>query len=134
MENIADNVSIILEDTKENKTQDLKQNPSYLFNSSEGDNVKRFLLHLNDPNGVNEQKKNNNLSIYSDGHTIYISSLNNSWVKGKLFVYNLMGQQLMQQELGSGALTKVNLNCSTGYYLVKVVTSDNAYSGKVFLQ
>jgi hypothetical protein len=55
-------------------------------------------------------------------------------VKGHVFIYNLMGQQLMQQELSDNKLTKLNFSGSTGYYLVKVITNENSYSGKVFLR
>jgi hypothetical protein len=40
----------------------------------------------------------------------------------------------MQHELGDNKLTTLNLSGSTGYYLVKVITGENSYSGKVFLR
>ena len=127
-------VTIRLEDTKTSQTQDLRQSPSYSFTAAAGDNTNRFLLHFGGPFSINDLGKDNTFSIYTAGNSIFVNNNTGASIKGRVFVYNLMGQQLMQQELGSGALTKVNLNCSTGYYLVKVVTSDNAYSGKVFLQ
>jgi hypothetical protein len=39
----------------------------------------------------------------------------------------------MQQKL-SDNLAQFSLNTGTGYYLVKVITEDNAYTSKVFIQ
>ena len=127
-------VSILLEDTKTSQTTNLQTQSNYSFSAAVTDSPDRFRLHFGGALGIKDNAQNNPIRIYSANNSIYVANTTGNMIKGKLFVYNLMGQQLMQQELGSGALTKVNLNCSTGYYLVKVVTSDNAYSGKVFLQ
>ncbi len=39
----------------------------------------------------------------------------------------------MQQQPGENRLTRISLNGTTGYYRVKVVTDDQVYSVKVFI-
>jgi hypothetical protein len=45
----------------------------------------------------------------------------------------MIGQPVMTVQLGESPLTKIKLNANTGYYLVKVITGDHAYTGKVFI-
>ncbi|MCK9422759.1 MAG: T9SS type A sorting domain-containing protein [Bacteroidales bacterium] len=134
LDNFSNDVSISLEDTKTNITQDLRESPVYTFSSSEGDNPKRFNLHFGAPNGVNEIDGNIPVRIYSSNNIIYLSNNTGVSLKGEVFVYNLMGQQMMQTKLSEGVLTKINLNAPTGYYLVKVITDQKAYSGKIFIR
>ncbi|MCK9422753.1 MAG: T9SS type A sorting domain-containing protein [Bacteroidales bacterium] len=134
LDNFPNDVAISLEDTKTNITQDLRKNPVYTFNSSEGDNPKRFNVHFGAPNGVNEIDGNSPFRIYSSNNTLYISNNTGVFLKGEVLVYNLMGQQMMQTKLSEGALTKINLHATTGYYLVKVITDQKAYSGKIFIR
>ncbi len=134
LESFNPGVSVFLEDTKASKTQNLRQSSVYSFSAAEGDNANRFLLHFGGLFGVNELNKDNAIKIYSYDNTIYISNNGGQQVKGNVFVYNLMGQLLMQQELGDNKLTTLNLSGSTGYYLVKVITSENSYSAKIFLR
>jgi hypothetical protein len=44
----------------------------------------------------------------------------------------MMGQLVAQQELTANSQTALGIS-GTGYYLVKVVTTGNTYSGKVFV-
>jgi hypothetical protein len=127
-------VSVFLEDTKASKTQDLRQSSIYSFSAAEGDNINRFLLHFGGTFAVNDLNKVNPIQIYAYNNTIYVANNGGQQVKGHVFIYNLMGQQLMQQELSDNKLTKLNFSGSTGYYLVKVITNENSYSGKVFLR
>lgn len=134
LESFNPGVSVFLEDTKVSKTQDLRQSSAYSFNAADGDNTNRFLLHFGGLFGVNELNKENAIQIYAYNNTIYVANNGGQQVTGHVFVYNLMGQLLMQQELGDNKLTKFNLSGSTGYYLVKVITSENSYSAKLFLR
>ncbi|MFZ4548397.1 MAG: GLUG motif-containing protein, partial [Bacteroidales bacterium] len=125
--------AVILTDLKTNMSQDLSINPEYSFTSATGDEPKRFVLTLG-PLSVDDNAKQQALLVYASGSTVYISSTEGIGLKGDLFVYNTIGQTLLQQKLTGKTLTEINLNASTGYYLVKVVTEDNAYTSKVFIR
>jgi hypothetical protein len=125
--------AVIFTDLKTNTSQDLTLNPVYSFTSATGDEAKRFVLTLG-PLGVGENAKQQALVVYASGNTLYIANPKGTALKGDVYVYNTMGQTLLQQKLTTNTLTPINLNASTGYYLVKVVTADNAYTSKVFIQ
>jgi len=41
---------------------------------------------------------------------------------------------LMHHKLNGDNQLQINLNASTGYYLVKVITDGNAFTNKVFIK
>jgi hypothetical protein len=123
---------VILNDLKTNSAQDLTLNPVYWFTASSGDAPGRFLLTFS-PLGTGETRISRPISVYAANNTICISNNTGSNHAGEVYVYNMMGQLILQQELGGGNMTQIRTNAMTGYYLVKVVASDFTFSGKVFL-
>ncbi len=132
-ESFSPSASIILEDLKLDKSQNLMQNPVYAFTATTYDAEARFLLHFGGTFGLNEQGDAGYFSIYSSGSTVYISNNSGVLIKGEVIVYSMIGQPLLQQPLGDGLSTKISLSGSTGYYLVKVIAGDQVCSGKVFV-
>lgn len=126
-------VTILLEDLKAARTINLQTEPSYSFKANVSDSPNRFILHFGGTLGIGDPQKDNDLRIYSYGKGIYISDITGK-SDGQIFVYNLMGKQMMQTKINEGTLTKINLNAPTGYYMVKVITDQKAYSGKVFIK
>ena len=122
---------VILNDLKTNTTQDLSVNPVYTFTSASGDSPDRFLLKFSHV-GIGETQSKNVITIYASGNQIFVTG-NGGNISGNIFVYNMMGQLIQQQNLGTANLTKINFSGTTGYYLVKVITGENAYTGKVFI-
>jgi hypothetical protein len=129
------NVSIKLEDQKKEIIQDLRANPVYSFTHVSSDDPNRFLLHFNSPNfGINDQKNVRPVDIYSYGQSIYITAVNGKNLAGKVYVYDLPGQELYQQTLPDQQMMKINFNLTEGYYIVKVVTDQGVYTDKVYLK
>ncbi len=122
-----------LEDLKTGTVQILNNNPVYSFMAAPGDNAHRFVLHFGYPYAINENANGNTINVYASGSNISVINNAGKAVNGNLYVYNLMGQQVMQQEISVDKLTKISLNVPTGYYLVKVVTSDHTSTTKVFI-
>jgi hypothetical protein len=46
----------------------------------------------------------------------------------------MLGQLMVTQQFEAGSQPRISVNGTTGYYLVKVVTRDVTYTGKVFVQ
>jgi hypothetical protein len=135
LEDFGNSISVHLEDLKLNVTQDLKLNPVYTFNYDTTDAPNRFILHFDNPSfGVNDLKDVKPVQIYSYGNSIYIDALNGKTLEGNVFVYDLLGKELYQGSLPDQQLTKLNLNLAEGYYIVKVVTAQGVYMGKVYLK
>jgi hypothetical protein len=134
LESFASTSVITLEDLKLAKKQDLTQNPVYNFVSSKNDDGARFLLHFGGAFGIGENNKVQPITVYAFGNTVYITNTSTTILKGDVFVYNTLGQMLLQQKWTGDNLTGINLNASTGYYLVKVITDGNAYTETVVLK
>ncbi|MCX6303791.1 MAG: choice-of-anchor D domain-containing protein [Bacteroidetes bacterium] len=125
--------AITLEDVKTSQTQNLKQNPVYTFTATTNDNGARFLLHFGGAFSVNDKENGKPLTIYSSGNSVFITSTSGDQLKGEVFMYNMIGQPVLHQQLGQSSVTKLTLTAPTGYYLVKVITSDRAFTTKVFV-
>jgi hypothetical protein len=131
---INPSVSIVLEDTRAGKTQDLRLSPVYHFNAAGSDNASRFLLHFGRAFSVNDQAQNNTFHIYTVNNALYVTNIGGMALKGNVFVYNMTGQQVATKELSGTSETSLTVNLATGYYMVKAVTSDHVYSAKVFIK
>ena len=123
---------ITLEDLKTGNSQDLMKEPAYTFSAAINDDANRFMLRFGGSIGIGETTAENPTTIYSSGSTIYV------WDKtgkrqGEVFVYNLMGQQIASAKLNGNSKFELRLNAPTGYYLVKMITSETLQTKKIFI-
>ena len=133
-ESFRTGTSITLEDLKAQKTQELTVNPVYNFTYTDGDNPARFLLHFNNPFfGINDQVTNKDLQIYSYGHVVYLKDLTGKPGKGEMFVFSMIGQEIAHYPVADIQLNKYNFNLPNGYYIVRVISKDALYTGKIYL-
>ena len=122
---------VILNDLLTHAKQDLTVNPVYSFTSATEDNPSRFLLTFSHV-GVGEVQAGNAIRVFAVNNSIVV--LDNSGKNiGNVYVYNTMGQMIAKSGLDGNSMCKLNLNAPTGYYLVKVVTGEQAVSAKVFI-
>ena len=125
-------VSIVLEDLKTGQSIDLQTHPEYTFNALTSDNASRFKLHFGGALGVDDPKTTEALSIYANDNQLCLAV--NAALAGDVYVYNMVGQLLLQQKLENSALTRIAITGPSGYYLVKVVTGQKTFTGKVFIR
>jgi hypothetical protein len=126
---------ITLEDKKTQATQDLTVNPEYTFTYSTGDDPARFLLHFFNPFfGFEDKDIISDLQIYSFGKDVYLKDLTGNPQKGEFFLYNEMGQKIAQKQVSSIQINKYTMNVTRGYYMVRVITKDNSYNAKVYIE
>jgi hypothetical protein len=133
LESFTSSPAITLEDVKTGRAQNLMKNPTYSFTAAKSDDHARFFLHFGDAFSVNDPKKREPVNIYSSGNTVYIAAQTGMMLKGDVMVYNMIGQPVMRQPLSETALTSIKLSESSGYFLIRVITADDAYSGSVFI-
>ena len=133
LESFTSSMAITLEDLKSSKTQNLRQNQVYAFPATATDAEARFLLHFGGTFSVDDHGNRQPFNIYASGSSVYIANHSGVMLKGEVIVYNMIGQPMLRQPLGDNALTKISLSGCTGYYLVKVLTGENVYSVKVFI-
>jgi hypothetical protein len=123
---------VILNDLKTGATQDLRINPVYAFNALSGDSPGRFLLTFSHV-GIGENAGAGFYNVYASGSNLMVVC-NFAGNTGHAYVYNMLGQLIAQQELSTGSnLTKISMNATAGYYLVKVVGENQSSTSKVFL-
>ena len=130
----ASNIAITLEDLKLSTTQDLRLYPSYTFTYDTLDNANRFVLHFYNPSfGVEEMKNNDHVQIYSFGSSVYIKSTDGTVLSGDVFISDMIGRELYQGHLVGNTLNRITPVIDEGYYVVKVVSDQGVYTGKVYL-
>ena len=128
------NVLITLYDLKTSISRNLKVNPEYTFTADTLDNANRFLVIFGlAPFGTNDIQASETVQIYSFGDAVFIKTNSTANTKGQVFIFDPIGKEQFQENLSGTEITKISPDLRTGYYVVKVVTGESAYSKKVFI-
>ena len=133
------NAIVFLEDVKSGSKVNLSQQNTYSFIASPLDDEARFRLHFMTGQGPEAEEFNSlipdsDLSIYTYNNRLYIKSNNEEPLNGKVLVYNLMGQVMINKKLENNSMNSINIDAQSGYYIVRVVTDTNTYSQKIFIR
>jgi hypothetical protein len=124
--------SVILEDLKENTLIEMGQNDTYGFNIDMNDNSHRFNIHFKSGALGLGETNDSQISVYSVDNTVYIQKP--AELEGNVFIYNMMGQEVYSQKAGNEELISIPVNNGTGYYVVKVQSSNTFETQKVFIK
>lgn len=123
---------MFLDDLKAGNTMDISNFTTYNFDYLTSDAPNRFLLHfMGIPTSINPVDTKKSVQIYTTGQSVYVQ-LQGDETNVKFQVYDLLGREICFQNATAG-LNKIAIS-RTGYYLVKVQTSKNIYTQKVFIQ
>ncbi len=129
-----DNISINLEDLKLNTTQNLRMYPEYSFTYDTIDNPDRFLLHFYNPSfKVNELNNSGAVQIYSYNDCIYIQSKDGEPLKGEVYIYDILGKEMMKVKVNSDRIITLRPSVSKGNYIVKMISTNGVFTRKVNL-
>ncbi|MCD4694918.1 MAG: T9SS type A sorting domain-containing protein, partial [Bacteroidales bacterium] len=136
------NIFILLEDLKTGKTVNLKSFTTYNFDYSTDDNEHRFnLLFLKKNTSISNHKGSlsthkesltDDVDIYSYRNQVIVKTPSGS--HGWIYVYDLLGEQIISNRINENGLTQIQIGRNTGFYLVKVNTGDYFTSKKVFIR
>jgi len=110
--------------------------PAYMkdANSSDDDIVSSYTLTQYNPlYGIDEKEDADRLQIYSNENYIYVKDLLGKELRGKMKVYNMIGQLITTKKLTGGTLNKFMMNVEQGYYVVEVNDKDKTYQAEVYL-
>jgi hypothetical protein len=119
--------NVVLEDRTTGEQTDLLTG-SYTFNYTVGDDADRFFIHFT-PLGIGDNAAAS-INIWSNDHKIYVQSPD---ISGDIVVFNMMGQEVIRTEIEPG-LNTIPVNDGNAYYVVKVISSDVAKTGKVYVK
>ena len=117
---------VVLEDVLTGIQTDLLTD-SYAFNYTEG--TKDFIVHFT-PMSTPELDANS-IRIWSNEQNIYVNVPGTT--NGDIVVFNMMGQEVISTDIEAG-LNVIPVNEVNTYFVVKVLTSDNAVTGKVYIK
>lgn len=131
MEGFEEETEFWLEDVKEGIVHNLGDNPNYYFTNALSDDPNRFILHFGKPNSVVENRMEK-IQIYSYNHWINIR--NQSAGKMDVYVYDITGRLIIEDQYYSTGLVKIETRLETGYYVVKVLSDGEVSQAKVFVK
>ncbi|MCB2220241.1 MAG: fibronectin type III domain-containing protein [Bacteroidetes bacterium] len=124
-------VNVFIEDLLTGEMVNISSEEFYTFNASTEDNAERFLLHFMAVTDVNETSLSP-VEIYSYDNSVYVKNIETE--NATISVVNIAGQIVYSGDLENTPLNRIDLNLETGYYVVKVLTSENLSTEKVFLK
>jgi len=131
-----ENITMYLEDIKENHMIEVAQHGQYVFSANPSDSPDRFMLHfgLVGEEAFVSAGDNEAFHIYSYQNTVYVQSFLQQEISGSVMIHNMMGQEILNNKLENTSLNKFSLNTGSGYYVVKVLSDSGVYSQKVFIK
>ena len=130
IENFSSLTGLVLEDLKMNVKQNVLQNPIYQFSATGNEDAGRFLLHFN--GDLTNPSDGNSIKIYSSEKTINVfcsAGLKN----GHIIISNMLGQQILSQNLIDQPLNQITVNVVKGYYIVKIQSDNEVKMVKVYI-
>ncbi|MFZ4399455.1 MAG: cohesin domain-containing protein [Bacteroidales bacterium] len=121
---------IYIKDLFTNSIKDMNQYPDYSFAATVNDNANRFqLLFASAPMQISDNN-NENTSIYIFDNSIYINSDDKLQ---HIEIYNILGEIVKTLESTNGKII-INMHAyASAYYIVKLQTSKNVFTQKVFI-
>lgn len=124
-------LNVYLEDLKEEYNIMLDETSIYEFSSELNDNEHRFNLKFKKA-VADEEISFSSIHIYSADDIIYINKKMD--VKADIFVYDLMGREVMNNINNTDAKAELQMLNGTGYYIVKVISENEIVSEKIVIR
>ncbi len=127
-----DNTGLVLEDLKTGEKIDLSNTGSYDFSANKGDDVNRFVLHINGVTAVPNVNETDGIQVFSYGNTVYLHGQH--MLNGKVSIFNTLGQKVYDGLLNGAAKQQIRVNQHKGIYFVRVEENNHVFTKKVFIQ
>ncbi len=130
--NLPEEVTIYLEDRKNNILTNLTENSYKTSLSEKANSVGQFYIHTSAKRLTTDEINSESISIYrSSNNEITISGLK---VNANVDVYSLLGKKLAASKIVANEIHKINLpSLSSGIYVVKLSSGNNEITKKITL-
>jgi hypothetical protein len=116
LESLPTSAIVYLRDIKLNFEQNVSQNPTYAFTSTEGDDPLRFQIHFGTV-GINEQIETSDITAYyNEGKLFLIASTEALEVS----IFNVQGQLLYKESVMGHSPQCIPINLPSGIYLAQL--------------
>jgi hypothetical protein len=133
MEAFEPTVTIFLEDVFTGQMVNLRENPSYTFNHTQGSEAIRFKLHIMGVTAVGETPSTLAGQIWSDGQALYLSFPELQGQKAIYELFDLSGRLLESRELSLGTIQRLQPQAS-GIVIARVSLSSQVYVNKLIIR
>lgn len=126
-------VNIFLEDCFTGQMINLRENPVYTFNHTQGNEPQRFKLHLMGVTAVGETPSAMTGQIWSDGNTLYLSFPELQGQKALYELFDLNGRLLESRELSLQTIQRLRPQAK-GIVIARVSLANQVYVNKLFIR
>ncbi|MCX6234700.1 MAG: lamin tail domain-containing protein [Bacteroidetes bacterium] len=124
-------ISISLEDLKENIIIDCRLQPAYEFDYELGENENRFIIHFTSASSTVENPEDG-VTMHNFGKVLYLCPSVDQKVK-EVYVYNLAGSLIMHLCPEVSGIIPVRMVGTQTVYIVRVVTEQSIYTKKIMI-
>ena len=126
-------IGIQLEDVSNSVITDLRLQPTYTFTTSTGTFENRFIVHFLLPaTSNNTPGQSRTTQIYTYDKAVYIGNVEGN--NARVVVYNMLGQEILTQNLHAGVINKINTVFITGQYIVAIIEKSKTTTQKVYIK
>lgn len=137
LENFDKNINIYLEDLMANRKVNLRYDSTYSFNTEKGNIDNRFVLVFKKESSnvsIDNQKPETSINLYSAGRSLYITKLGTDDIKADIVVYNMLGKVVYSTSMHINSENEIDLDQSSGSYIVSIITEKERIIKKVILK
>ena len=127
--------AVILEDTKTNIFQDLRENPVYQFETDQYDSESRFIVHFMPqvPTGRTDLTEGTINAYYDNNRSIIVHRLNEKDINSTVEIIDIQGRIILKTIVTSYPSQSIDASLASGVYIVRVTGARN-YTGKVVVK
>ncbi len=127
-------VKVYLIDELDKKAVNLTSNTMYRFYHNPSYNADRFKVYFNpSENIISHISPSSYFSVYSEGNMIKIVKNTTQDIRGKIIIYNMLGQPMYEKSLGNDQISRIHVNFPTGWYIVDILTDQHVYNSKILV-
>jgi hypothetical protein len=124
----SDFTHLVLEDMETGQMFNLLEDV-HTFVYANANEVRDFKVHFKAV-GIGDIEASN-INIWSGTQNIYVDVPESA--NGQIFVYDLMGREIVSSVINAGLVNTIPMEQANAYYIVKVVTGNNAICEKVYI-
>jgi hypothetical protein len=104
-----------------------------MIHLASGDYENRFSLVFSRYDLRYQPGSDESYHVYSSRNRLFIYIDQPTGEKTDLVIYNMIGQQMLRQQLSGSGYQELDLNLTTGIYIVSLRSGKGLYSKKVFI-
>jgi hypothetical protein len=132
--NLESSVKVYLKDKFANKIINLSTDSCYIFQHNVLSDINRFTVLLNPSDDIiNNITPDSYYSVFAKGNEITVRKNTSKDINGKIIVTNMLGQDVLSNDLSNSNSSVFRITAPSGYYIVKIVSDYNSLNFKILI-